>query len=87
MTRSAIKTPTWILAAAGVSRDTTDDRSAQPPYNHLLPKRSAAQPPGIYKQTLDRQQCNVIVFFLLMAVGLTADYMYLLTNFVVRSVF
>jgi len=39
----------WILAAAGVSRDTTDDRSMLPPTNHLPPKRSAAKPPGTCK--------------------------------------
>jgi len=50
-TRSVIKTPMWILAATGVSRDTTDDRSMQPPNNHLPPKRSAAKPPGTYKHT------------------------------------
>ena len=49
--RSAITRPIWILAAAGVSRDTTDDRSIPPPYSHFPPNRSANQPPGIYKQT------------------------------------
>jgi len=61
-TRSAIKTPMWIRAAAGLSRDTTDDRSALPPYNHLPPKRSAAQPPGIYKQTFDRQLYHELTY-------------------------
>ena len=59
-TRSVTKTPTWILAAAGVSRATSDDTRTLPPHNHLPPNRSAAQPPGIYKQTFDRQLYHVL---------------------------
>jgi len=40
----------WIIAAAGVTREISDDRSIPPPYNHFPPNRSASQPPGIYKQ-------------------------------------
>ena len=49
-TRSSVKRTMWVRAAEGVSRATTDDRSIQPPNNHLPPKRSASQPPGICKQ-------------------------------------
>jgi len=50
-TRSNRMKPIWSLAAAGVSRDITDDRSILPPKNHLPPKRSANQPAGIYSTT------------------------------------
>ena len=49
----------WILAAAGVRRATSDDTSMLPPYNHLPPKRSAAQPPGTYTNRRSTDNCNM----------------------------
>jgi len=54
----------WTLAAAGVSRVTTDDRRTQPPANHLPPKRSAANPPGTYAQKHRCKKTFFSVFYL-----------------------